>query len=484
MTLLVKNIKIKGFLTKIHDYLSKMIGVDNSIQIPSDLDQTLLDNAALLHNTLKKNTNRLASALLNNDKDLNYAFETNFLGLKAMLLKSQEQLKDNDSDNNIKFNQVIDSLAANISDKILSSSNDLKNTILNSLTQLSAKYSQDSANILNALPEAGQNLQSVFASNSDSLQNAVLGIEEKLAKTILDQMESLSDSLTMYADQSTQAITQNLGSLDEKITNSSRRDRRSQQALEYLVTQQEEILHLFQNMEPQGAKGRLVDFADNFVLWLLSLEKTQNVEILSNKFNNLLQKFGLSLIADIDVPFDPEIHFACDLQRDLSKPDATVLQIISPGYFDNNKLFRTATVVVNRWSAQIDEREPDRHGESSDPISWSDADFPLGASVNQSAKTHSDGKAKQTKSLSLYFKRKKISRNLEKTSSIFYNRPSSHFNNRRRGVETSANLSVGKVAPSVLMKRITKRRGLADRIFSARKKNKSRKSKRILSRKR
>jgi molecular chaperone GrpE (heat shock protein) len=337
MTLHIKNQFLNNLLVRIQRHLkrhlSKWIVYDEPINIPNNVEKILVDNALRLHDTLKNNTTRLASVLLNNEKNLNSVVESNISTIQTILLSSKN--KPNDSVNDL---------------------DEFKSTVLNSIKQFSDVIHDDIQSI-KAVWTSSNQAQSA-AKCVDSVNLAVTKLEDNISDLLTQHVQDLIDSQAWYADQSTNTINQTLVAIDEKINNNTRRDRRSIQTMEYMVSCQEEIKKLLQVDADQNAKNEVMDFADNFILLLLTLPNDQNITILTKKFDLLLRQYGLSIIAELDVPFDPEIHTACDSLRNLSKDENTVLRIISPGYYEDGQLLRPATVVINRWTATNEDNGP------------------------------------------------------------------------------------------------------------------------------
>lgn len=60
----------------------------------------------------------------------------------------------------------------------------------------------------------------------------------------------------------------------------------------------------------------------------------------------VLERLGYHRIDDTGRPFDPARHEAVSTATGTTAPDGTVLQVVRPGYGDDRKLLRPASVVV------------------------------------------------------------------------------------------------------------------------------------------
>ncbi len=74
------------------------------------------------------------------------------------------------------------------------------------------------------------------------------------------------------------------------------------------------------------------------------------VEMVSNKFAEILAKHGIEKIDDTDVPFDVNLHDALLRQpaRDEKTPSDTVLQVLERGYRMGEKVIKHAKVIVSQ----------------------------------------------------------------------------------------------------------------------------------------
>lgn len=74
------------------------------------------------------------------------------------------------------------------------------------------------------------------------------------------------------------------------------------------------------------------------------------VEMVSNKFAEILAKHGIEKIDDINVPFDVNLHDALLRQpaEDEKTPSDTVLQVLERGYRMGDKVIKHAKVIVSQ----------------------------------------------------------------------------------------------------------------------------------------
>jgi molecular chaperone GrpE len=75
----------------------------------------------------------------------------------------------------------------------------------------------------------------------------------------------------------------------------------------------------------------------------------EGVKMVANKFDEVLKKYGVEAIDEVDVPFNVDFHDAMMKQKAPSDEveSNTVLQVLEPGYKMNDKVIRHAKVIVS-----------------------------------------------------------------------------------------------------------------------------------------
>ena len=76
----------------------------------------------------------------------------------------------------------------------------------------------------------------------------------------------------------------------------------------------------------------------------------QGVKMTLQQVGQLLGKHGIEPVADRGRPFDPHRHEAVSVQHNPTQPDRIVLEVIQRGYWQGEKVFRPAKVIVNDLS--------------------------------------------------------------------------------------------------------------------------------------
>lgn len=96
----------------------------------------------------------------------------------------------------------------------------------------------------------------------------------------------------------------------------------------------------------------LVPVLDNFERALASagndvpVEFLTGIEMISRQLTDILQRSGVRVLGEANVPFDPAIHEAVMRVEDPSVPAQTVVEVLQKGYFLNDRLIRPALVKV------------------------------------------------------------------------------------------------------------------------------------------
>jgi molecular chaperone GrpE len=167
-------------------------------------------------------------------------------------------------------------------------------------------------------------------------------VDNRLSKLEVDHLSNFENLLTN--------VDGRLSKLEEDSRQAARQERRRQTALESLFEQQQKILEILERPQMSPPLEALMALAENFALAWKS-PRTPAIDVLYGKLTELMECFGLSLVEETSVGFDPEIHEACGTGFDPFYPENTVLEIVSPGFLLNGKVLRCAIVIVNRQGA-------------------------------------------------------------------------------------------------------------------------------------
>jgi molecular chaperone GrpE len=152
--------------------------------------------------------------------------------------------------------------------------------------------------------------------------------------------------------------------MSEHLQQSIRQERRNQAALESLFENQKAELSILRRMQEESqALKALMAFAESFALWRQSQQDTPEFRVLWAKLTELLNRFGLEILIETGIPFDPSFHEACSVRCDPGVPEGYVLEVIRPGFSSDGEVLRYATVIVNRQSV-LPEREQEESFET------------------------------------------------------------------------------------------------------------------------
>ena len=104
-----------------------------------------------------------------------------------------------------------------------------------------------------------------------------------------------------------------------------------------------ELLPVIDNLE------RALDMADISNAELTAL--VEGVELTLKSLLDAVRKFGLEVVADIHVPFNPELHQAMTLMESEDLAPNHVMMVMQKGYTLNGRLLRPAMVAVSKAKA-------------------------------------------------------------------------------------------------------------------------------------
>jgi molecular chaperone GrpE (heat shock protein) len=152
-------------------------------------------------------------------------------------------------------------------------------------------------------------------------------------------------------------VSERFDGLDERLQQSIRQERRNQAAIESVFENQKTELSMLRGIRDESkALKALMAFTEGFVLWRQSRPDSSEFQVLSAKLSALLDIFGLEVLAEAGVPFDPSLHEACAVRFDPDVPEGCVLEIVRPGFASGREILRYASVVVNRSPVMTDYR--------------------------------------------------------------------------------------------------------------------------------
>ncbi len=74
----------------------------------------------------------------------------------------------------------------------------------------------------------------------------------------------------------------------------------------------------------------------------------EGIELTLKSLQDVLYKYGIKIVSDIDVPFNPDIHQAMSLIETDSHQPNYVIMVMQKGYILNGRLLRPAMVSVSK----------------------------------------------------------------------------------------------------------------------------------------
>jgi len=104
-----------------------------------------------------------------------------------------------------------------------------------------------------------------------------------------------------------------------------------------------ELLPVIDNLE------RALDLADKSNTELVGL--IEGVELTLKSLLDAVRKFGMEVVSDIHVPFNPELHQAMTLMESEDLAPNHVMMVMQKGYTLNGRLLRPAMVAVSKAKA-------------------------------------------------------------------------------------------------------------------------------------
>lgn len=161
--------------------------------------------------------------------------------------------------------------------------------------------------------------------------------------------ENLVNDVAQILKEENHALKERLEAIEEQLRLTQRQERRRQLLLDSLRETSSTVQATLDRMELDSPSlEKLLVFAESFLLAHLASPESPDKYILENKFFGFLEAYDISPIAEIHVPFNPEIHQACGAVQFQDLPDGVVAQVVRPGFIRRGGLLRAAVVMVNR----------------------------------------------------------------------------------------------------------------------------------------
>lgn len=104
-----------------------------------------------------------------------------------------------------------------------------------------------------------------------------------------------------------------------------------------------ELLPFIDNLERAMEQGRNTESVEGLM---------EGLEMTLNGLLSSLEKFGLTPIAGVGEPFDPNFHEALAMEASKDVPENGILQEYEKGYLYKDRLIRAAKVVVSKGDAE------------------------------------------------------------------------------------------------------------------------------------
>ncbi|WP_409310434.1 nucleotide exchange factor GrpE [Pectobacterium sp. B1J-3] len=101
-----------------------------------------------------------------------------------------------------------------------------------------------------------------------------------------------------------------------------------------------ELLPVIDNLE------RALDVADKSNASLASM--IEGVELTLKSLLDAVRKFGIEVVSDVNVPFNPEVHQAMTMLESADHQPNHVMMVMQKGYTLNGRLLRPAMVAVSK----------------------------------------------------------------------------------------------------------------------------------------
>ncbi|WP_031387794.1 nucleotide exchange factor GrpE [Desulfonatronum thiodismutans] len=172
-----------------------------------------------------------------------------------------------------------------------------------------------------------------------------------------DPLEPIRAELQDRIDSLGERFEASLERIDEALRKTATQVRRQGVALDMIRESQEQKLDavyaLLAERQDSGQQ-ELLAFAEAFVRYIAHQDGgDESLRQAENKFSMFLESQGIEIIWDLHEAFDDARHQACDTRDDPGFPDATVLDVVRPGFLVGGHTNPPALVVVNKRTSHL-----------------------------------------------------------------------------------------------------------------------------------
>lgn len=148
-----------------------------------------------------------------------------------------------------------------------------------------------------------------------------------------------------------------LDKIDGTLRKTAAQVRRQGLALDMLRESQEQKLdavHALLSDRQGNGQQELLAFAEAFIRYIEHQDgNDESLRQAENKFSAFLESQDIEIIWDLHKPFDDARHQACDTRDDSAFPEATILEVVRPGFLIHGRPTPPAMVVVNKRTSNL-----------------------------------------------------------------------------------------------------------------------------------
>ena len=172
-----------------------------------------------------------------------------------------------------------------------------------------------------------------------------------------DPLETIRAEVQDRIDALGEQLEVSLERIDEALRKTATQVRRQGVALDMVRESQEQkidAVHALLSDRQGNGQQELLAFAEAFIRYIAHQDgNDESLRQAENKFSVFLESQGIEIIWDLHELFDDARHQACDTRDDPSFPDATILEVVRPGFLIHGRPNPPAMVVVNKRTSNL-----------------------------------------------------------------------------------------------------------------------------------
>ncbi|WP_237386098.1 nucleotide exchange factor GrpE [Xenorhabdus sp. Sc-CR9] len=184
--------------------------------------------------------------------------------------------------------------------------------------------------------------------------------DEQVSKNTADVLEQQMDAEKADAAETENVVDPRVAELEEQLKQAQTNERdailRARAEIENIRRRTEQDVEKAHKFALEKFSNELLPVIDNLERALEAADRTneslqpmiEGIELTLKSFIDAVGKFGIEVVGDTSVPFNPEVHQAVTMMESEQHEPNHVMLVMQKGYTLNGRLLRPAMVAVSK----------------------------------------------------------------------------------------------------------------------------------------